>query len=185
MADKKALSTQPSLIGKKIYLRPATAEDIANYQYWFLQSEPQFMSCHPLPFLTVAEASEQYKKIEKSENKQKFAIVDKETNTMTGVISFFNFNHLNRSAELGILIDPDTRKKGYATDAMRLLIKYLFLYRGLNKVYAETADFNNGTIKLLEKIGFKKDGTLRNHHFYNGEFHNKLVYSFLRFELDW
>ena len=185
MADKKAFPTQPSLIGKNVYLRPATSDDMANYQYWFLQSEPQFMSCHPLSFLTVSEAAERYKKTEKSENKQKFAIINKENNIMLGVISFFNFNHLNRSAELGILIDPDTRKKGFATEAMRLLIKYLFMYRGLNKVYAETAEFNKPATKLLETLGFKKDGTLRDHHFYKGEFHNKLVYSYLRFELEW
>ncbi|RKX19168.1 MAG: N-acetyltransferase, partial [Candidatus Zixiibacteriota bacterium] len=52
----------------------------------------------------------------------------------------------------------------------------------LNKVYAQTASFNKGSIKLLESLEFKLDGTLRQHHFYKGQFHNDLLYSLLKFE---
>jgi len=40
-------------------------------------------------------------------------------------------------------------------------------------------------VKLLETLGFKKDAVLRDHYFYNGEFHNGFIYSLLLFELDW
>lgn len=182
---KKTFATQPSLVGDKVYLRPETADDALNAQFWFLQSEPQSMSARPLMFISPAEASEKAKKREKSPDRERFTIVLTETNQPVGTVTFFNYNPLNRSAEMGILVDPDARRKGYGRQAMQLLIKYLFLYRGLNKVYAETAGFNKETIALLESLGFKKDGTLRDHHFYKGEFHPKLVYSFLRFELDW
>lgn len=183
--DKKEYPTTPSLVGKEIYLRPAVAEDMANYQHWFLHSEPQSMSSHPIPILTPEESIERYKKKEKSENEQRFVIVRVKDNQPLGIISFFNLNSLNRSAELGILIDPDERNNGYATEAMKLLITYLFKFRNLNKVYAETADFNSESIRLLESVGFKLDGRLRNHHYFNDEFHDKLNYSLLRFELDW
>jgi RimJ/RimL family protein N-acetyltransferase len=184
-SDNKELPTQPSFIGKEIYLRSAVAEDMANYQHWFLLSEPQSMSCHPMPILTPAEAVEKYKKKEKSENDQRFIIVRIKDNQPLGIISFFNMNSLNRSAELGIIIDPDERKNGYAVEALKLLISYLFKFRNLNKVYAETADYNSSSIRLLESVGFKLDGRLRNHHYFNDEYHDKLIYSFLRFELDW
>lgn len=184
MADKKEnFPTHPTFVGKKVFLRPATPEDVANFHHWFIQSEPQSQTAHPLPFYTVAEASERFKKAEKSNERQAFTIVLKEGKTPVGKISFFNYNTLNLSAELGILLDPDHRQKGLAKDAMLILINYLFRYRNLNKVYCETADFNTGAINLLEALDFKLDGTLRNHHFFNGEFHNKFVYSLLRFEI--
>jgi len=186
MADKKIkYPTQPSLVGAKIYLRTGSAEDAANWQYWFLLSEPQAMSSSPVPFLTPSESSEKFKSKEKSTSEQKFAVVKKDDQIPVGEVAFFNYNPLNRSAELGLLIDPEERKKGYGKEAMQLLCRYLFKYRGLNKVYARTAEFNDAAIKLLETLDFKRDATLRDHYFYNGEFHNGVIYSLLLFELNW
>ena len=186
MSDKKKkFPTQPSLVGKKVYLRPESTDDIVNAHHWFVQSEPQAQSSHPLPLLTSSQVVEARKNSDKSADRQRFAIVRKEDKTPVGQVSFFNYNSLNRSAELGVLIDPDERRSGFAGDALRVLIKYLFKYRNLNKVYAETAEFNDGAIALLESIGFKKDGVLRQHYFFEGEYHDKLAYSLLLFELDW
>jgi RimJ/RimL family protein N-acetyltransferase len=186
MAEKdKPFPTQPSLVGKHVFLRPTTADDVINIHHWFLQSEPQAQSERPLTFKTPAEAAEAFRNKEKSPDRQSFTIIRKKDSTPVGEITFFNYNSLNRSAELGILIDPDEHKSGLAQDAMRVLIKYLFMYRDLNKVHAHTAKFNKAAIALLESVGFKKDGALRSHHYYNGEYHDKLVYSLLRFELDW
>ncbi len=186
MVDKKAkYPTQPSLVGTKVYLRPGTAEDAANWRYWTLQSEPQAISCSPVPFLTPSEASEKFKSKEKSTSEQRFAVVKKDDQIPVGEVAFFNYNSLNRSAELGLLIDPDERKKGYGKEATQVLCRHLFKYRGLNKVYAQTASFNEAAIKLLETLSFKRDADLRDHYFYDSEFHNGVIYSLLLFELDW
>jgi RimJ/RimL family protein N-acetyltransferase len=186
MADKKPkLPTSPSLVGSKIYLRPGTAEDAVNWQHWRLHSDPQAMSCYPVEFVTPSEASERFQKREKTTAQQRFAVVCKDDQTPVGEAAFFNYNPQNRSAELGLLIDPDERRKGYATEALQLLCRYLFKHRGLNKVYAQTAAFNEAALGLLESLGFKQDATLRDHYFYNGAFHHGVIYSLLLFELDW
>ncbi|MDH4156096.1 MAG: GNAT family N-acetyltransferase [candidate division Zixibacteria bacterium] len=185
MKDKKtALPTQPSLVGDQVYLRPATADDVANNHVWFILSEPQAQGCQPLPFHTASEAAEAFKKKEATADYQAFAIVRREDKTLVGKIVFYDLNSLNRSAGLGLLIDPDERKKGYAADAMRVLTRFLFQYRGLNKVYAQTPEFNAGAARLLESLGFKRDACLRDHHFYNGKFYNSFIYSLLLFEAD-
>ena len=186
MKDKKReFATQPSFIGDKIFLRAVTADDIANFQLWFLQSEPQTQSCRIHPLRSTAEVTEAFKKREPSANRGQFVIVRKKDKVPVGKISFFDYNPLNRSAELGILIDPDEQKNGYAGEAIRVLVKYLFHQRGFNKVYAQTAGFNKGAIKLLESLKFKKDATLRDHYFYGGKFHEGFIYSLLLYELDW
>ncbi len=49
----------------------------------------------------------------------------------------------------------------------------------MNKVYAQTASFNASSVKLLESLGFKKDGVLREHHLFQGTRHDDFVYSIL------
>jgi RimJ/RimL family protein N-acetyltransferase len=49
-------------------------------------------------------------------------------------------------------------------------------------VYAQTASFNKNSIKLLESLEFKLDGTLRQHHYYKGDLYDDLLYSLLKFE---
>jgi RimJ/RimL family protein N-acetyltransferase len=184
MAEKKTYPTPPSLVGDKIYLRPATPDDIANTYHWFTLSEPQSMSSHPLPFRTAAEAMESYKKEERTTDRQTFMVVRKEDNLLVGRIRFFDLNDLNRTAEIGLLVDPDMRRKGYGAEAVKVLVKYLIRYRGLNKVHAQTAAFNSGAVALLESTGFRRDGTLRHHYFYKGEYHHGFVYSVLAHELE-
>ncbi len=186
MTDKKkSFPAPPSLIGDKVFLRPTTPEDISNMHHWFLQSEPQSQSCHPHPLVTAKESAEAAQKKEKSINDQRFTAVRKDDKVPVALVRFFSLNPLNRSAELGLLVDPEVRRKGYGSEAIKIVTRYLFRYRGLNKVHAQTAGFNEGAIAMLESLGFKKDATLRDHYFYNGEFHVGYVYSLLQFEMDW
>ncbi len=186
MTDKKkSFLAPPSLIGDKVYLRATTPEDVSNMHHWFLQCDPPSLSCRPHPLATAREAAEAAQKREKSINDQRFTAVRKKDKTPVASVNFFSFNPLNRSAELGLLVDPEVHRKGYGSDAIRTLTRYLFRYRGLNKVYAQTAGFNEGAIAMLESLGFKKDATLRDHYFYDGEFHVGYVYSLLQFEMDW
>jgi len=184
MADKKNPPTQPSLIGRKVYLRPLTADDVLAVHRWRLQSELQSLSCHAIVFRTPEEASEAYQKREPAADTQRFAIVRLKDDTLVGMVSYFSYNDLNRSAELGLIVDPDERRHGFGKEGLRLLAGYLFQYRGLNKVHAQTAAFNKPTAKLLEKSGFKLDATLRDHYFYEEEYHAGLIYSLLSFEFD-
>lgn len=183
MAEKELEYPTPTdLVGKNVYLRPATHKDVANTYHWFLASDPATQSCKPHPFSTPTEAAERYQKSEPTIERQLFVIVRRKDNATVGVIRFFNFNMLNRSTELGLLVDPDERKNGYALEAIHLLTRYLIKTRDLNKVYAQTSSLNKGAVALLERAGFKRDGTLRHHYFYDGELHNGYIYSLLRFE---
>ncbi len=184
MSEKKKPITIPAFEGKKVYLRPLTADDIVSVQMWRIQSDLTALSCRPIPITSPADAAERYKKAEPSIERQYFAVVRNADNMLVGSTSYFDYNSQNRSAELGLIIDPDEQKNGYGTEALYLLCGYLFKFRGLNKVYAQTGGFNKPTIKLLEGLHFKKDATLRDHYFHNGEYFDGLIYSLLSFEFD-
>jgi RimJ/RimL family protein N-acetyltransferase len=182
--DDKLITT-PLLVGKKVYLRPGTADDAANWQYWLLQSEPETVSCRPVALVSPAEASQQFQKKEKTAWEQRLAVVRKEDQMLVGEAAFFNHNAVNRSAEVWLLIDPDERKKGYGKEALRLLCRYLLHHRGLNKVYVQVSEFNEAAVRLLESLRFRREAVLRDHYFYQGEFHNGFIYSLLLYELAW
>ena len=185
MASEKALPTDPDLIGKKIYLRPAAPDDFASFQLWRLQSGIQTLSSRPMKFMTPAQAVEAAKKTpERYPDQERFAIVRKADNTLVGFVGVFDYNPLNRSVEMGVSIDPDERKKGHARAAVDLICEYYFRFRGINKVHAQTASFNTAAVKLLESAGFSRDGTLRDHYFQDGEFYEGYIYSRLSFESD-
>lgn len=183
--DNTGFPTQPTLVGDKIFLRPSTKDDLVDAHFWMNQTDPDSIFSTMTRIVPASEAPDLFRRKRKSDMDSLLTIVLKKDEQSVGVVSCYDFNGLNRSAELNILIDPDNRKKGMAKDALMTLIKYLFLQRGLNKVRVQVADFNSPGKKLLESLGFKKDGKLRSEHFYEGEFHDSLIYSLLRFELDW
>ena len=180
--DPTQLPTVPSLVGKNVYLRPMEPHDNEITYQWFLASDPATQSRHQ-PVLTTAAAYVEWRgKREPDPKRGEFLIVRIEDNQPVGKLSYHDLNMLTRSAELGYLVAPGELKKGYGKEALRLLIYYLFSHMNLNKVYAQTGAFNKASIKLLESLDFKLDGTLRQHHYYKGELHDDLVYSLLKFE---
>lgn len=96
-----------------------------------------------------------------------------------GKISFSDYNSRNRSVEIGYSLLPAFRNHGYMTSALKLLISYVFENTDINKVYAQTASFNDSSIKLLENLGFFRDACLREHHEQNGLLYSDFIYSIL------
>lgn len=175
----------PSLIGDKVYLRPAVPDDIIDAHFWLTQSDPDSIYPFMSRPISPTEAAEAFRRQEKSDMDMTLIIIKKGDELPVGIISTANFNPLNRSTEINVVIDPEIRRKGYGQDALKTLSKYLFFQRGLNKVYTQLGSFNVPGIKLFDSVGFKLDGKLRQNHFYKGEFHDTFVYSLLRYELDW
>ncbi|UCD18588.1 MAG: GNAT family N-acetyltransferase [Candidatus Zixiibacteriota bacterium] len=180
--DTSQFPTIATLVGKEVYLRPMESDDLKTTYGWFLVSDPQIQTCHQVTLTTPEEMAARNKKREQSSDRGDFIMAQKEDHKMVGKLSYFHLNMLNRSAELGYIVAPGDRSRGYAKEGMWLLIRYLFKQLNLNKVYAQTASFNKASIALLESLDFKLDGTLRQHHYYNGDLYDDLLYSLLRFE---
>ncbi len=80
----------------------------------------------------------------------------KDTNIPIGAIDMFDFDPYHLRAGVGILISTEEhRKKGYATEALQILINYSFLYLGLHQLYCNIASDNMKSVKLFTNVGFK------------------------------
>lgn len=68
---------------------------------------------------------------------------------------------------------------GYAGEALRQLLEFVFKERGMNRVEALVLEDNIQSIKMLKRIGYRQDGILRQSVYKNGGFKNQIVLSIL------
>ena len=87
-----------------------------------------------------------------------------------------------KQLEIGYILVPSGRGKGYCTEAVNIMVDYLFLSKESRRIQAQTGLRNVASQKVLEKVGFKKEGTLRKNFFVRGEWRDAYIYSILREE---
>jgi [ribosomal protein S5]-alanine N-acetyltransferase len=85
-----------------------------------------------------------------------------------------------RSASMGYCLDDAAWGHGYATEAARALLQWAFDTLDLNRVQAETDTRNAASARVLEKLGFVREGTLREDCVVNGEVSDSWVYGLIR-----
>ncbi|MFI6982818.1 GNAT family N-acetyltransferase [Embleya sp. NPDC050154] len=93
-----------------------------------------------------------------------------------------NWNPDFRSASLGYCLDDAVWGHGYATEAAHALLQWAFDTLDLNRVQAETDTRNVASARVLEKIGFVREGTLREECIVNGEVSDTWVFGLIRRE---
>lgn len=186
MGDKeKRPITLPHLTGSKVFLRPASVEDVANTYHWYVLSDPHTILPEAYIFKSAKEAAEEFGNRQKAGEAERFMIVPNKEKNPVGWIGFHSLNSHNRSAALEIMIDPDERHDGHAIAALEIIGHYLFTMRGLNRLSILVAESNIAGVALLERAGFKRDGTLRREFFIQGEYIDGIIFSMLNHEAPW
>ncbi len=91
------------------------------------------------------------------------------------------FDQTARSCEAGVSIgDRDFWNRGYGRDAVRLLLKYAFRLRNLERVWLTVNASNARAIKAFSAVGFVEEGRLRRHVWIDGAFDDLLYMGILR-----
>jgi [ribosomal protein S5]-alanine N-acetyltransferase len=103
--------------------------------------------------------------------------------TFIGWCGLVQWNPDYRSAALGYCFDAAAWGQGYATEAARVLLRWAFDTLDLNRVQAETDTRNTASARVLEKLGFVREGTLREDCIVNGEVSDSWVFGLIR--RDW
>lgn len=100
-----------------------------------------------------------------------------------GFITLSDVKVKNRNGELGLAIyDPESRGKGYAKEALQLMLAFCFDHIGLHKVRLSVHGFNQSAIALYEKVGFILEGTNRESIFHEGQWYPQYDYGLLQKE---
>ena len=103
--------------------------------------------------------------------------------TFIGWSSLTRWNPTFRSESLGYCFLGSAWGQGYATESARTLLEWAFLTLDINRVQAETDTRNVASARVLEKLGFLREGTLREDCVVLDEVSDSWVYGLLR--RDW
>ena len=96
-----------------------------------------------------------------------------------GSIDLFDFDPLHKRAGIGILIDEPFRQKGFALEALSLLIEYCFNTLYLHQLYCSIEQSNKESINLFAKAGFTACGNRKEWLFRNGQWTDELMFQLL------
>jgi RimJ/RimL family protein N-acetyltransferase len=107
----------------------------------------------------------------------KFIILKKD-GTKIGFTWHFT-NQPSGLLEIACFLVPSERGKGYGTEATQLMVDNLFIYRDITRIQAKANVENKAAQRVLEKAGFKAEGTIRKLSFVRGEWRDKTFYDIL------
>jgi [ribosomal protein S5]-alanine N-acetyltransferase len=99
--------------------------------------------------------------------------------TFVGWCTLARWDPGHRSASLGYCLAEAAWGHGYATEAARALLQWAFDTLPLNRVQAEVDTRNAASARVLEKLGFVREGTLREDCIVDGEVSDSWVYGLL------
>jgi RimJ/RimL family protein N-acetyltransferase len=107
--------------------------------------------------------------------------IAEESGVAIGTVTLAYADWTNLSAELGYVLAPQARGKGHALAMTRLALDLGFA-AGLERIAAYTCTDNDASIRLLERLGFAREGLLRGHAIIDGVRRDHFVYGLLHAE---
>ena len=112
-----------------------------------------------------------------------FLIHDKATNLPIGECGFHTLNKSHCRAELFYSLRKDSYKqKGLMTEALVEVLDFGFNKMELHRIEALVASWNTPSVKLLQRYGFTKEGTMREDYVVDGKHEDSDCYSLLKWE---
>jgi len=106
-------------------------------------------------------------------------VIENHNEKFAGTIGTHHCDRRNGNFKYGVAIRDIYQRKGYASDAIRLMLKYFFEELCYRKAIAEVYAFNEPSISLHEGLGFTLEGRLRSMIYTGGHFHDVMVYGIL------
>lgn len=117
------------------------------------------------------------------DSRASFIIALPDDSSAVGEVVINDVDHDNKSANIRIAFFSEADvSKGYGTDAMRLMVDYGFKHMGLHRIELGVYAFNPRAIRAYEKVGFKREGVLRDALLWDGEYTDSIVMSILEHE---
>ena len=170
------------LEGKNVNLKVVEKEDLGQITEWFNNAE-----FHPReymgPFAVRRAEMERSCFPEVGPFEPKWFFIEKKDGSKIGYIWHANMLNLYmKMLEIGYGLVPSERGRGYGTEATQLMVDYLFLSKDIVRIIATTHTKNVISQKVLEKVGFKREGTMRKCYFNRGEWTDMFIFSILREE---
>jgi RimJ/RimL family protein N-acetyltransferase len=179
---RKRCMKNPFLIGESVYLRPLEREDAPLFVTWLNDYDVTRTLLFKGPINRQVEESF-LDSAYTDEHRFVLGITAKVTDNLIGATGLEQIDFRNRHAKFGIFIGAKEEwGKGYGTEATRLVTHHAFLTLNLNRVWLHVVADNERGIRAYERVGFKREGILRQEHFRDGRYLDTVTMAILREE---
>ncbi|MHA1648003.1 MAG: GNAT family N-acetyltransferase [Promethearchaeota archaeon] len=173
----------PTITTKRLIIRPLKESDMIFFERHY--SNPLIQKYTLLHFRNQDEIRDFYLRgcdLTKSDQ-FRLLLVLKEMNQEIGSVVFEHWDKHHNSSEIGYDLAPEFWGKGLMIEALNSILDFVFSEMMVNRLEATTNPTNHRSIKLLKKIGFTQEGILLQKYYFNGSYHDELLFSLL--EEDW
>ncbi|NIG53809.1 GNAT family N-acetyltransferase [Chitinophaga sp. Cy-1792] len=172
----------PVLITSRLALQAISMDMLEEIYYIF--SDPQvvkFYNLRPLAGRGKAmELIQYFQKRFKEKEGIRWAITIKDTQHVIGTIGINKFDKNNHRCTIGYDLASNWWKRGYMSEALHGFLEYVFKTLDVNRVEAEVMKDNADSCLLLEKHGFVREGLLRDHMYWQEQYHDMYMYAILK-----
>ena len=175
----------PQLETDRLILREMTLDDLEFYFRHFNNDKIVEGCCFPGPKSLEAakEELDLYCVKPFKENRGiRWGIVRKSDNELIGTCGFYDWSKTAHRGEIGYDLEPTCWGQGIMTETLRAVFEYGFKKMGLNRIQAIIDSKNVKSMKLIDRLGFQKEGVLRQNNYFNGQFRDEICFSLLREE---
>ncbi|RAN76871.1 GNAT family N-acetyltransferase [Bacillus sp. SRB_331] len=168
------------LESERIYLRPLCKLYAPIILESTMDEEIRYMT-GTKPTFSLEQIKIHIDNINNDSSRYDFAICLKSTDEMIGELSILDIDEENQRAGFRIsMLSIALTGKGYGTEAMKIVLSFVFEQLTLNRLQLEVFSHNSRGIRAYEKIGFVKEGTLRQSLFYNGKCSDEIIMAILK-----
>lgn len=172
--------------GKRVRLRSVEPSDWETYWKWSIDTDAQ-RDEGDISFPGTHEGIRAWAEREaKNDGKHEmcFCIIETLDGEPVGRINSHSCEPRDGTFMFALMLPQEHRRKGYATDAILLLMRYYFNERRYQKCTSMVYSFNQPSIRLHESIGFVQEGRVRRMVYTMGEYHDKFYYGMTKEEFD-
>jgi ribosomal-protein-alanine N-acetyltransferase len=170
------------LIGERVVLRDFTMDDV-DARYAYLSDEELFLhaSWGPLTYdETIASTREAIEAARAAPRRDfELAVTLRDSGDVVGQVTLKTDRYIprirQRTSELGYMLRRDHWGRGIATEAARLLLDLAFGDLGLHRVFAVVDEDNPASIRVVEKLGFRREARHVKDAYHRGEWYTTLI----------
>jgi diamine N-acetyltransferase len=165
------------LKNKNIQLRAPELSDLELIYKWENDTELWYLSQTQIPFsrFDIEQFILQGNHDIYVEKQFRFMIDSLENQETVGCVDLFDFDPSNKRAGVGILMDANHREKGFASEALDLLIAYARHTLHLHQLYCNILLSNKSSMLLFKRKHFQETGVKKDWIFINDKFHDEVV----------
>ncbi|HNV60556.1 MAG TPA: GNAT family protein [Rhodoferax sp.] len=168
---------------KRLVLRPLQErDDDALFRIFSDEKVMRYWSTLPWTSHEPARAMIASDLAQTSRDHLRLGIVLSQDECLIGTCTLFNVNAACRRAELGYGLGSFAWGHGYMNEALRALLDYGFRQLNLNRIEADIDPRNEGSARTLERLGFTKEGYLRERWIVGDEISDTALYGLLQRE---